>query len=176
MVLESIHTVLTQPGTPVSFRGMCIHLLFDFWKLWNFRCFPFPENSGTLMFLISGNSGLRRFLILVICSCISLFTCDSIVSPCFMLLFSFMHSGLLSVPSTSLSHSLVYKYLYSVARTSELRLLLFPFLSSHLSSPSSHLLITCFWIWKFWSLEFPHSLALGNLGSLRDSTGNRAIP
>ena len=26
-------TVLTQPGTPVSFQGMFIHLLFDFWKL-----------------------------------------------------------------------------------------------------------------------------------------------
>ena len=34
-VLESVHTVLTQPGTPVSFWGMCICLLFDFWKLRN---------------------------------------------------------------------------------------------------------------------------------------------
>ena len=102
---------------------MFIYLLFDFWKLWNFRCFPFPENSGTPTFLISGNSGLRCFLILVICSYISLFTCDSVVFPCFMLLFSFMYSGLLSVPGTYLSHSLVYKYLYSVARTPELRLL-----------------------------------------------------
>ena len=40
-----------------------------------------------------------------------------------MLLFSFMYSGLLSVPGTYLSHSLVYKYLYFVARTPELRLL-----------------------------------------------------
>ena len=73
--------------------------------------------------MISGNSGLQRFLILVIRSCISLFTCDSIVSPCFMLLFSFMYLGLLSVPGTYLSHSLVYKHLYSVARIPELRLL-----------------------------------------------------
>ena len=102
---------------------MCICLLFNFQKLQNFQCFPLPENSGTPTFLISGNSGLRCFLILVIRSCISLFTCDSIVSPCFMLLFSFMYLGLLSVPGTYLSHSLVYKYLYSVARTPELRLL-----------------------------------------------------
>ena len=66
---------------------------------------------------------------------------------------------------------LSYKYLYSVARWSELRLL-FLFHSSH----SSSLLVTHFRIWKFRSLEFPRSLALGNLGSLRDSTGNRAIP
>ena len=57
--------VLTQPGTPVSFQGMFIHLLFDFWKLQMFQCFPFPENSRTLIFLISGNSGLWHFLILV---------------------------------------------------------------------------------------------------------------
>ena len=80
-VLESVHTILTQPGTPVSFRGMCICLLFDFRKLRNFRCFPFPENSGTPMFPISGNSGLRRFSLLVIHSCISPFTCDSVVPP-----------------------------------------------------------------------------------------------
>ena len=103
---------------------MFIYLLFNFWKLRNFQCFPFLENSRTPMFLISRNSGLRRFLLLVIHSCISLFTCDSVVFPCFMFLFSFMYSGLLSVPGTYLSHSLVYKYLYSVARTSELRLLL----------------------------------------------------
>ena len=57
-VLESVHTVLTQPGTPVSFRGMYIYLLLDFRKLRNFRCFPFPENSGTPTFPISRNSGL----------------------------------------------------------------------------------------------------------------------
>ena len=98
ILLESVHTVLTQPGTPVSFRGMFIYSLFDFWKLRNFRCFPFPENSGTPMFPISRNSGLRCFLLLVICSCISPFTCDSVVSPCFMLLFSLMYSGLSLYP------------------------------------------------------------------------------
>ena len=35
LLLESIHTVLTQPGTLVSFRGMCIYLLFNFRKLRN---------------------------------------------------------------------------------------------------------------------------------------------
>ena len=34
-----------------------------------------------------------------------------------------MYSGLLSVPGTYFFHSLAYKYLYSVAKTSELRLL-----------------------------------------------------
>ena len=97
-LLESVHMVLTQPGTLVSFRGMCIYLLFDFQKLWNFQCFPFPENSGTLTFPISRNSGLRCFLLLVIRSCISPFTCDSVVSPCFMLLFSLMYSGLSLYP------------------------------------------------------------------------------
>ena len=82
-----------------------------------------------------------------------------------------------SVPGTTLTHSLVYKYLYSVPRSSELRLLLlFPSPSSNSSSPSSPLFVTHLQIWKFWSPEFPRSLALGNPGSLRDSTGNRAIP
>ena len=53
IMLESVDMVLTQPGTLVSFWGMCIHLLFDFWKLQNFQCFPFPENSGTPTFPIS---------------------------------------------------------------------------------------------------------------------------
>ena len=155
---------------------MFIHLLFDFWKLQIFWCFPFPENSRTPMFLISGNSGLWHFLILVTHSCISHFTCDSIVFPCFMLLFSLMYSGILSIPGITLFHSLIYNHLYSIARRSELRLLLFPFPSSDLSSPSSPLLVTCLQIWKFQSPEFPRSLILGNPGSLRDSTGNRAIP
>ena len=106
-----------------EFPRYVIYLLFDFRKLRIFRCFPFPENSRTPTFPISGNSGLRRFLLLVIHSCISPFTCDSVVSPCFMLLFSFMYSGLPSVPGTYLFHSLVYKHLYSVARIPELRLL-----------------------------------------------------
>ena len=86
----------------------------------------------------------------------------------------------------TLSHSLVYKYLCSVARTAELRLLLL-FPSSHsslsplrdLEDPSltpSLILVTRFQIQKFQSLEFPCSLILRNPGSLRDSTGNRAIP
>ena len=98
MVLESVHTILTQPGTPVSFRGMCIVCYSISGNSGNFRCFPFPENSGTPTFPFSGNSGLRRFLLLVIRSCISPFTCDSVVSPCFMLLFSLMYSGLSLYP------------------------------------------------------------------------------
>ena len=69
-LLESVHTVLTQPGTPVSFQGMFIYSLFDFWKLQIFRCFPFPENSG-----------LRRFprflyyvITLILCLHLSLVT------------------------------------------------------------------------------------------------------
>ena len=99
LLLESIHTVLTQPGTPVSFWGMFIYLLFNFWKLRIFQCFPFPENSGTPMFPISRNSRLQHFLILVTPSCISLFTCDSVVFPCFMLLFLLMYSGFLLLGS-----------------------------------------------------------------------------
>ena len=67
-------TILTQPGTPVSFQGMFIHSLFDFWKLRIFQCFPFPENSGTPTFPISGNSGLRHFPIFLY-YIITLFSC-----------------------------------------------------------------------------------------------------
>ena len=166
---------------------MYIHLLFDFWKLRIFQCFPFPEHSGTPTFLISRNSGLRHFLLLVICSCISHFTCDSSISPCFIYCSHLCTQVYFSVPGTTMFHSLVYNHLYSVARRSELRLLLLcsPSHSSLLleilkiSLSLSYLfplLVTCFQIWKFWSPEFPHSLALGNMGSLRDSTGNRAIP
>ena len=82
MLLESIPTVLTQPGTPVSFRGMCICSLFDFWKLRIFQCFPFPENSGTPTFPISRNSRLRRFpifsyYVITLFSCLHL----SLVTP-----------------------------------------------------------------------------------------------
>ena len=81
-LLESVPTVLTQPGTPVSFRGMLFRSLFDFRKLRNFRCFPFPENSGTPTFPISGNSGLRRFprfsyYVITLISCLHL----SLVTP-----------------------------------------------------------------------------------------------
>ena len=53
-----------------------------------------------------------------------------------MLLFSLMYSGLLSVPGTTLSHSLVYKYLYSVARIAELRLLPLSLILSFISLSS----------------------------------------
>ena len=125
----------------------------DFWKLWTPMFFVISHSFMYFTFYL----WLRSF-------------------PLFHVLFLFMCSGLLSVPGTYLSHSLVYKHLYSVARIPELRLLSFLFPSSDSSSPSSHLLVTRFRIRKFWSLEFPHSLALGNPGSLRDSTGNRAIP
>ena len=91
--------------------------------------------------------------------------------PLFHVLFSFMYSGLLSVPGTYLFHSLAYKYLYSVTKKSELRLLLFP--SSCLTHP---LLPLIYSLLIFRIQKFPRSLALGNPGSLRDSTGNRAIP
>ena len=42
--------------------------------------------------------------------------------PLFHVLFLFMYSGLLSVPGTYLSHSLVYKHLYSVARISRIKI------------------------------------------------------
>ena len=73
-------------------------LVIQFLETPDFPIFPFPENSGTLTFPISGNSGLRHFLSLVICSCISPFTCDSVVFPCFMLLFSLMYSDLSLYP------------------------------------------------------------------------------
>ena len=132
-VLESIHTVLTQPRTPVSFRGMCICLLFDFRKLRNFRCFPFLENSGTPMFPISGNSGLRHFLIflyyvitLISCLHLSLVTLSAVVSTSlspdlqfpFALLYCFClcNSDPLLCTRYKLIPFLSYKYLYSVPR------------------------------------------------------------
>ena len=183
-------TVLTQPGTLVSFQGMFIYLLFNFWKIWIFQCFLFLENSGTPTFPISRNSGLRRFprflyyvITLISCLHLSLVTPSTVVSTSlsldlqfpFTLLYCFRlcNSDPLLCTQYNSVPFISYKYLYSVPRPSELRLLLFPFLSS---SPSSPLLVTCFQIQKFQSPEFPHSLILGNLGSLRDSTGNRAIP
>ena len=92
-VLESVPTVLTQPGTPVSFRGML------------FTCYSISGNSGfSDVFHFRETLELRSL-------------------PLFHILFSFMYSDLLSVPGTYLFHSLAYKYLYSVAKTSELRLL-----------------------------------------------------
>ena len=61
--------------------------VFHFWKLQIFRCFPFPENSGTPTFLISGNSRLRCFPIflyyvitLISCLHLSLVTPSAVVS------------------------------------------------------------------------------------------------
>ena len=119
-LLESVHTVLTQPGTPVSFQGMCIYLLFDFRKLQNFRCFP-------------------RFLYYVItlisCLHLSLVTPSAVVSTSlsldlqfpFALLYCFRlcNSDPLLCTRYKLVPFLSYKYLYSVPRSPELRLLLF---------------------------------------------------
>ena len=149
-LLESVHTVLTQPGTPVSFRGMFIYLLFNFQKLWIFQCFPFPENSGTLTFPISGNSRLQcfpRFLYYVItlisCLHLSLVTPSAVVSTSlsldpqfpFTLLYYFClcNSDPLLCTQYKLVPFLSDKYLYSVPRSSELRLL-FLFHSSDSSS------------------------------------------
>jgi len=50
-----IHPViLTQPGTPVSFRGMLIHLFIWFPETPDFPMFPISGNSGAPMFPISG--------------------------------------------------------------------------------------------------------------------------
>ena len=126
-------TVLTQPRTPVSFQGMFIHLLFDFQKLRIFGCFPFLENSGTLTFLISGNSGLRCFprfsyyvITLISCLHLSLVTLSAVVSTSlsldpqfpFALLYCFRlcNSDPLLCTWYKLVPFLSYKYLYSVPR------------------------------------------------------------
>ena len=60
-VLESVHTILTQPGTPVSFRGMCITCysisgnsgisdVFHFRKTPELRRFHFPETPDSDVF------------------------------------------------------------------------------------------------------------------------------
>ena len=49
-LLESVPTVLTQPRTPVSFRGMCICSLFDFRKTPELRRFRFPETPDSDIF------------------------------------------------------------------------------------------------------------------------------
>ena len=43
-------TVLTQPGTPVSFRGMFIRSLFNFRKTPELRRFRFPETPDSDVF------------------------------------------------------------------------------------------------------------------------------
>ena len=123
-----------------EFLRYVIYSLFDFRKLWIFRCFPFLENSGTLTFLISGNSGLRCFLIfwyyvisLVSCLHLSLVTPSAVVSTSlsldpqfpFALLYCFClcNSDPLLCTRYKLVPFLSYKYLYSVPRSLELRLL-----------------------------------------------------
>ena len=142
-LLESIYTVLTQPGTLASFQGMFIYLLFNFWKLQIFQCFPFLENSRTPTFPISGNSRLRcfpRFLYYVITLIsrlhLSLVTPSAVVSTSlspdpqfpFALLYCFClcNSDPLLCTWYKLVPFLSYKYLYSAPRSSELRLLWCP--------------------------------------------------
>ena len=112
---------------------MFICLLFDFRKLRIFRCFPFPENSGTLTFPISGNSGLRRFprflyyvISLVLCLHLSLVTPSAVVStslspdPQFPLALLYCFCLCNSDPILCTRYNsiplLSYKYLYSVPR------------------------------------------------------------
>ena len=156
-------------------------MLFDFQKLRIFQCFPFPENSRTLMFLISRNSRLQCFLrllyyVITLISCLhlSLVTLSAVgntsLSPDpqfpFALPYCLAYVTQFPLLCTQYNSSpfLSYKYLYSAARTLELRLLLCsPSCSSFLSplrdledlSPT-HLLIisTCY---LFLDLEIPES-------------------
>ena len=106
------------------------------------------RDTGTPTFLISGNSGLRHFPIfsyyvitLISCLHLSLVTPSTVVSTSlspdlqfplpYFIVFAYVTQIPFSVPGTTPFHSLVYKYLYSVPRSAELRLLLlFPFLVS----------------------------------------------
>ena len=123
----------------MSFRGMCICLLFDFRKLRIFRCFPFPENSGTPTFPISGNSGLRRFpifsyYVITFISCLhpSLVTPSAVGNtslspdPQFPLALSYCSCLCNSVPPSLYRYNsspfLSYKYLYSVARITRIKI------------------------------------------------------
>ena len=132
-------TVLTQPGTLVSFRGMFIYSLFDFWKLRIFQCFPFPENSGTPTFPISGNSGLRCFprfsyyvILLVSCLRPSLVTPSAVgntsLSPdpqfplALLYCFCLCNSDPILCTQNNSIPLLSYKYLYSVPRLSRIKI------------------------------------------------------
>ena len=152
-MLESVHTVLTQPGTPVSFRGMFIYSLFNFRKLRIFQCFPFPENSGTPTFPISGNSGLRCFprfsyyvISLVSCLHLSLVTPSAVGNtslspdPQFPFALSYCSRLCNSVPIPCTRYNFIpflsYKYLYSVARITRIKItIMFP-ISSFISLSS----------------------------------------
>ena len=138
-VVRICSTILTQPGTPVSFQGMFIYLLFDFQKLRIFRCFPFPENSGTPTFPISGNSGLRHFprfsyyvILLVSCLHPSLVTPSTVgntsLSPdpqfplALLYCFCLCNSDPILCTRYNFIPFLSYKYLYSVARITRIKI------------------------------------------------------
>ena len=116
-----------------EFPRYVIYLLFNFQKLWSFRCFLFPENSGTPTFPISGNSGLRRFprfsyyvILLVSCLHPSLVTPSAVGNTSlsldpqfpFALLYCFRLCNSDPILCTRYNSIplLSYKYLYSVPR------------------------------------------------------------
>ena len=141
----------------MSFRGTCICSLFDFRKLRIFRCFPFPENSGTPTFPISGNSGLRRFPIflyyvitLISCLHLSLVTPSAVVNtslspdPQFPLALLYCFRLYNSDPILCTRYNFIpflsYKYLYSVARISRIKITTPTTIPIHLVSRSPLLL------------------------------------
>ena len=157
---------------------MFICSLFDFQKLRIFRCFPFLENSRTPMFLISGNSGLRRFPIfsyyvisLVSCLHLSLVTPSAVGNtslspdPQFPSALSYCSRLCNSVPIPCTRYNsspfLSYKYLYSGARISRIKITIPLPLVWFVLSLSSHLLVT-----RFPDLEIPES---GNSHALSNS-------
>ena len=107
---------------------MLIYSLFDFRKLRIFRCFPFPENSGTLTFPISGNSGLQHF---------PRFSLSPDPQFPFALLYCFhlCNSDPILCTRYNSIPLLSYKYLYSVPRSSRIKITIIPIISSHSSSP-----------------------------------------
>jgi len=177
-------------GNPslLIFVYICFPETPDFW------CFPFPENSGLLWtpvdwFLrVPCYSGMFVFrdiwhMYYVPLSLVNLSTVDSFhiswipqFPLCPTLLFSLMSSQIFTCISFQFSEPLVYIFPVVCNITLELRLLCLPCSTC----PLFDLPPTCFP--RFWKLrklqspEFPCSLILGNPGSLRDSTGNRAIP
>ena len=122
VLLESVPTVLTQPGTPVSFRGMLFRSLFDFRKLRIFRCFPFPENSGLRRFPIFS------YYVILLVSCLhpSLVTPSAVgntsLSPdpqfplALLYCFRLCNSDPILCTQYNSIPLLSYKYLYSVPR------------------------------------------------------------
>ena len=147
----------------------------------------------TPTFPISGNSGLWRFprflyyvILLVSCLHPSLVTPSAVgntslsLDPQFPLALLYCFRLCNSDPILCTWYNFIpflsYKYLYSVARIIRIKItIIFPFLSSHSSSPSLYSLLVS-GSRNSGVRKFPRSLAFGNPGSLRDSTGNRAIP